>query len=85
MPDTPDEDDSPLEITQASLTVQEESPATQPPAPHAPGDEAAPGSSGTAEGLCPACGGTGHQGAADQTPCPACEGTGKVTVGVGGG
>lgn len=49
--------------------------------PH-PGDEAAPGSAGTGEGLCRDCGGTGRtsQGA----ECPACDGSGKVTVGIGG-
>jgi hypothetical protein len=52
------------------------------PAPRLnPGDEAAPGTPGTGEDVCPRCGGTGQlQG----RPCDECGGTGKVTVGVGG-
>lgn len=46
-----------------------------------PGDEAAPGTPGTGEGICPRCGGTGRL---DGEPCPECEGTGHVTVGIGG-
>ncbi|MEH3084959.1 MAG: hypothetical protein PGN26_00085 [Xylophilus ampelinus] len=46
-----------------------------------PGDEAAPGTPGTGETVCPACGGTGR---ADAEACPACGGTGQVTVGIGG-
>lgn len=49
--------------------------------PH-PGDEAAPGSPGTGEGLCRECGGTGRT--AEGAKCPACDGSGKVTVGIGG-
>jgi len=85
MPEFPDKGPSPLEITQESLEVQEDSRATDPATPRAPGDEAAPGSSGSAEGLCRACGGTGQKNADDKTPCPACGGAGNVTVGVGGG
>ena len=51
-------------------------------APLAPGDDAAPGTPGTGEDLCPRCGGSGKLGGA---PCPECEGAGKVIVGVGGG
>ena len=52
-----------------------------PTAPMAPGDEAPPGTPGTGEDLCRACGGSGQlNGGA----CPECEGTGKVTVGIGG-
>lgn len=47
-----------------------------------PGDEAAPGTPGTGEGLCRACGGSGVTDAGER--CPACEGTGRVTVGIGG-
>jgi DnaJ-class molecular chaperone len=47
----------------------------------APGDEAPPGTPGTGEDLCRACGGTGIL---NGSPCPECEGTGKVTVGIGG-
>jgi hypothetical protein len=49
--------------------------------PMAPGDEAAPGTPGTGEDVCPSCGGTGQKGASS---CPMCQGTGKVTVGIGG-
>lgn len=54
------------------------SPATP---PLAPGDEAAPGTPGTGENLCPACGGTGRRAG---VPCTECAGTGRVTVGIGG-
>lgn len=50
--------------------------------PMSPGDEAAPGTPGTGEGVCPRCGGTGKLAGGD---CPLCQGTGKVTVGIGGG
>jgi hypothetical protein len=84
--DTDNESPSPLEISQASLEVEEDPRATRPPAHLAPGDEVAPGTAGAAEGLCRACGGSGMSNTADgETPCPVCEGAGKVTVGVGGG
>ena len=51
-------------------------------APARPGDEAAPGTPGTGEGLCRQCGGSGKTD--DGKTCPACDGTGKVTVGIGG-
>jgi len=51
------------------------------PTPMSPGDQAPPGTSGTGEGVCPACGGSGHTAHGE---CPVCEGTGKVTVGIGG-
>lgn len=47
-----------------------------------PGDEAAPGTPGTGEDLCPHCGGTGEH---DGRPCPVCGGSGKVVEGIGGG
>jgi len=47
-----------------------------------PGDEAAPGTPGTGEDLCPVCGGSGKKNGAD---CPECEGTGRITQGIGGG
>lgn len=50
--------------------------------PMSPGDEAEPGTSGTGEGICPDCGGSGRLGPA---PCPTCEGTGTIVVGIGGG
>lgn len=61
------------------------------PQPHAPrqdeprtmrpGDEAPPGTPGTGEALCHACGGSGKL---DGRPCPECDGTGIVVQGVGG-
>ena len=47
----------------------------------APGDEARPGTRGTGENVCPACGGSGQRAGRE---CPNCQGTGKVTVGIGG-
>lgn len=47
----------------------------------APGDEAPPGTPGTGETLCRACGGSGRLGDRD---CENCLGTGKVTAGIGG-
>jgi hypothetical protein len=47
-----------------------------------PGDEAAPGTPGTGEDVCPDCRGSGRIGA---QPCGTCGGTGKVIEGVGGG
>lgn len=50
--------------------------------PLAPGDQAAPGTPGTGEDICPDCGGSG---AGDNgSPCTTCSGTGKVIVGIGG-
>ena len=74
--------------------MQPRSPA-QPPAPAsddrqgpdpttthlAPGDQAAPGTPGTGETVCPDCGGSGQRNGRD---CPTCEGSGKLTVGIGG-
>jgi len=50
--------------------------------PTSPGDEAPPGTPGTGEAVCRACGGTGR---AEGRDCPTCSGTGVVTVGIGGG
>ncbi|MDO6413090.1 hypothetical protein Q4F19_01725 [Sphingomonas sp. BIUV-7] len=47
-----------------------------------PGDEAAPGTPGTGEDLCPICGGSGHIDGGD---CAECGGSGKITRGIGGG
>ena len=49
--------------------------------PVAPGDDAAPGSPGTGENLCPECNGSGR---ISSKRCPNCNGTGKVTEGIGG-
>lgn len=51
--------------------------------PLKPGDEAAPGTPGAGEDVCPVCGGRGKDDAG-QT-CGECQGTGKVTSGIGGG
>ena len=48
----------------------------------APGDQAAPGTPGTGENVCPVCGGSGS---VDGVTCANCEGTGKVIEGIGGG
>lgn len=45
-----------------------------------PGDEAAPGTPQTGEGLCPACAGKGRIG---DRPCATCAGTGTVIVNIG--
>ena len=47
-----------------------------------PGDEAAPGTPGSGEDICPACGGTGRK---NNQICPNCNGTGKIIEGIGGG
>lgn len=46
-----------------------------------PADQAVPGTPGTGEALCPACGGHGNL---EGRPCPDCAGTGIVTQGIGG-
>lgn len=51
-------------------------------APLNPGDEAAPDTPGTGEGICRACGGSGRM---EEGPCQECGGTGKVIEGIGGG
>ena len=48
-----------------------------------PGDEAAPGTPGTGENICPHCNGEGRHG--DGRECPVCGGTGKVIEGLAGG
>ena len=52
------------------------------PQPTNPGDEAAPGTPGTGENVCPRCGGSGR---IDGAVCPDCGGSGKVIEGIGGG
>ena len=47
-----------------------------------PGDDAAPGTPGTGENVCPDCKGSGRLGNA---PCKTCGGTGKVIEGISGG
>ena len=47
-----------------------------------PGDEAAPGTPGAGENICPVCAGSGK---VDGKDCTECDGTGKVIEGIGGG
>jgi DnaJ-class molecular chaperone len=47
-----------------------------------PGDDAAPGTPGTGEDVCPKCQGSGR---GDNSDCPNCGGTGVVIKGVAGG
>jgi hypothetical protein len=48
-----------------------------------PGDEAAPGTVGSGDDVCPVCSGSGkNAGGGD---CPNCRGAGIVTEGIGGG
>jgi len=47
-----------------------------------PGDEAAPGTPGTGEDICPLC--HGHRRIM-HTRCPNCGGSGKIVRGIGGG
>lgn len=49
--------------------------------PLAPGDQAAPGTPGVGENVCPDCKGTGRL---EGRACPTCGGTGKVQEGIGG-
>ncbi|ANW02429.1 hypothetical protein [Bradyrhizobium icense] len=46
-----------------------------------PGDEAAPGTPGTGDDICPECHGKGRIGGA---PCPNCGGSGTITRAIGG-
>jgi RecJ-like exonuclease len=46
-----------------------------------PGDDAAPGTPGTGENVCPDCAGSGKL---ESRACPTCGGTGKVVEGMGG-
>ena len=47
-----------------------------------PGDEAAPGTPGAGENVCPDCRGGGR---VNNAPCKTCGGTGKVIEGIAGG
>jgi DnaJ-class molecular chaperone len=46
-----------------------------------PGDQAAPGTPGTGENICPQCSG---KGSVEGRECERCGGSGKVIEGVGG-
>lgn len=48
-----------------------------------PGDEAAPGTVGSGDDVCPVCAGSGKN--ASGGACPNCRGTGIITEGIGGG
>ncbi|MES2207738.1 MAG: hypothetical protein V4525_13225 [Pseudomonadota bacterium] len=48
-----------------------------------PGDEAAPGTPGSGEDICPQCKGCGKN--EEGKRCPECGGTGVVIKGIGGG
>ena len=50
-------------------------------APLAPGDDAAPGTPGTGENICPVCEGSGRISGED---CKNCNGSGRVIQGIGG-
>ncbi|MFC7739313.1 DUF2934 domain-containing protein [Roseomonas sp. GCM10028921] len=56
--------------------------STSGPAVLNPGDEAAPGTPGTGDGICPVCQGTGRTGG---QACENCGGSGIVIQGVAGG
>ena len=47
-----------------------------------PGDQAAPGTPGAGENVCPDCKGSGRL---NNAPCRTCGGTGKVIEGIAGG
>ncbi len=47
-----------------------------------PGDDAAPGTPGTGEDVCPECNGSGRKGSGS---CENCGGSGKVIKGISGG
>lgn len=60
--------------------------ATDPTPQRNPGDEAAPGTPGTGEDVCPVCHGSGKlQAAGGAQTCVNCGGTGVITEGIGGG
>ncbi len=48
-----------------------------------PGDQAAPGTPGSGEGICPVCSGSGTT--PDGKDCPNCGGSGRAIEGIGGG
>jgi hypothetical protein len=68
---------------QVDVSDSEDSMSTTPPPEENPGDEAAPGTPGTGEDICPNCEGSGKL--ADGRPCPNCGGTGRIVEGIGGG
>jgi hypothetical protein len=51
-------------------------------APLNPGDDAAPGTPGTGENICPICSGSGRINGGE---CAECGGSGKIIEAIGGG
>jgi len=72
MPDLPRAVDRCCGLTGAKIMAE----------PLNPGDDAAPGTPGTGEDVCPRCGG---KGTIEGGECRNCGGTGKVIEGIGGG
>lgn len=68
-------------MASAQTTPKHNAPEASPAPALAPGDEAAPGTPGSGESICPQCGGTGR---IDGHDCPECSGSGKLIVGIGG-
>lgn len=66
-----------------SAAPENVNPNQQPGNPPNPGDEAAPGTPGTGEDVCPACDGSGKT--RDGKTCPSCNGSGRIVEGIGGG
>ena len=62
------------------MTQSERTPAAN-PSQQAPGDEAAPGTPGTGENICPVCNGSGRTVSGE---CKNCSGTGRIITGIGG-
>jgi DnaJ-class molecular chaperone len=63
--------------TRSSTRVQQSASAQR----LSPGDEAARGTPGTSEGICPHCHGSGRIGVSS---CPNCGGSGKINKAIGG-
>lgn len=68
------------------MATSSNDPRTTQPLPESPGhlrpgDEAPPGTPGSAESTCRQCDGSGTL---NGKPCPVCEGTGYVNVEIGG-
>jgi len=70
-----------MQNTQNSPPTDQPGLASPTQAPMSPGDEAPPGTPGTAPNVCPRCGGSGRAG--DEV-CANCQGTGRINVGIGG-
>ena len=66
---------------EASMTTKNAGEVREAGARLNPGDEAAPGTPGTGEAICPVCEGRGR---ARGAPCKNCGGSGKIIKAVGG-